>query len=296
MSTQSVLVWLASVGATALIAGSVAVAQDRLPSEPGGTFGRSVTAAFEGWFDRDDGRHVFLVGYYNRNLGAAIDIPIGPENRIEPGGPDMGQPTHFLPGRQVGVFTVVAPATFSPEQRLTWTITANGETTSIPLRLNRDYVVSPMRDAAVGNTPPGIKFTEAGATVVGPVATVGGALKQRAHVNTPMLLNLWASDDAKYTSGTNAPPRTVRSPVTVTWSKYRGPGSVTFEPVDGRPKLQTTTGGKVGEPYSGHGTAAATFGAPGEYVLHVVANDYSGPGGGGEVCCWTTAMLAVTVE
>jgi hypothetical protein len=28
----------------------------------------------------------------------------------------------------------------------------------------------------------------------------------------------------------------------------------------------------------------------------VVANDYSGPGGGGEVCCWTTAMLKVNVS
>ena len=38
-----------------------------------------------------------------------LDIPIGPNNRIEPGGPDMGQPTHFLPGRQWGMFTVPVP-------------------------------------------------------------------------------------------------------------------------------------------------------------------------------------------
>lgn len=279
-----------------LSGGSALTAQDRLPSEPGGRFGRSITAAFEGWFDRDDGRHVFLVGYYNRNLGAAIDIPVGPENHIEPGGPDLGQPTHFLPGRQVGVFTVVAPQTFTPEQHLTWTITTNGETTAIPLRLNRDYVVSPMRDAAVGNTPPAIRFTSTGAAIIGPVANVSAAISQHAKVGIPVSLPIWVSDDAKYTSGTNAPMRSARAPVTVMWSKYRGPGTVTFAPADGRPILQTTSGGKVGEPYAGDGSVTATFGAAGQYILHLVANDYSGAGGGGEVCCWTTAMLAVAVD
>ena len=37
------------------------------------------------------------------------------------------------------------------------------------------------------------------------------------------------------------------------------------------------------------------FSEPGEYVLHIIANDYSGDGGGGEVCCWTTALMKVTV-
>jgi len=30
-------------------------------------------------------------------------------------------------------------------------------------------------------------------------------------------------------------------------------------------------------------------------VLQVTANDYSGEGGAGEVCCWTTALVKVTV-
>ena len=43
------------------------------------------------------------------------------------------------------------------------------------------------------------------------------------------------------------------------------------------------------------GATTAKFSEPGEYILHVTANDYSGDGGGGEVCCWTTAMVKVTV-
>jgi len=61
-----------------------------------------VTGAFEGWYENGDGPRGFLIGYYNRNTQEELDIPIGPNNRIDPGGPDMGQPTHFLPSRQYG--------------------------------------------------------------------------------------------------------------------------------------------------------------------------------------------------
>src|SRR5215217_3161061 len=121
-------------GALMLASGALVSGQVQLPSEPGGQFGRSITGAYEGWFDNKDGSHVFLVGYYNRNLGEAIDIPLGPNNRIEPGGPDLGQPTHFLPGRQWGMFVVPVPKDFKPTDSYVWTLVANGQTTSIPLR------------------------------------------------------------------------------------------------------------------------------------------------------------------
>jgi len=281
-----------------MIAGAVSLvsAQVQLPSQPGGEFGRSITGAYEGWYDNPDGAHVFLVGYYNRNLAQAVDIPVGPNNRIEPGGPDLGQPTHFLPGRQVGVFTIAVPKSFTAEQRLVWTLIDNGETTNIPLRLNTDYVISPFKDAAVGNTPPVLRFEEGGHATQGPTASLSTAQARSGNVNTPLPLPVWVTDDAKYTSGTNAPMRNPRPPVTLTWSKYRGPGDVTFEPANGRPKVETSSGGQVGQPYAGHARVTATFNAPGDYVLHVVGNDYSGPGGGGEVCCWTTAMIKVTVK
>jgi len=77
------------------------------------------------------------------------------------------------------------------------------------------------------------------------------------------------------------------------WSKYRGPGRVTFDHAE--PSLDTLAGGPVNVPFSGKATVAARFSEPGEYVLHVTALDYSGEGGGGEVCCWTTAMVTVSV-
>jgi hypothetical protein len=169
-------------------------------------------------------------------------------------------------------------------------------TTAIPLRLNKDYVISPFEDVAVGNTPPVLKFGEGSPAIQGPIASVSSALPLTATVNTPLPLPLWANDDAKYTSGTNAPMREPKPPVTAVWSMFRGPGPVTFDPANGRPKFEKLSGGKVGEPYAGKATTTATFTVPGDYVLHVVGNDYSGPGGGGEVCCWTTGMLKVSVK
>lgn len=281
----------------AVLAGSVFLsAQAQLPSAPQIQFGGSVTGAFDGWFDNADGSHTFLVGYFNRSAERALDIPIGPSNRIEPGGPDLGQPTHFLAGRNVGMFTVTVSKDFTKQQKLTWTIVANGITNAIPLRMNTDYNVSPFgEDAAVGNRPPIVKFDEKGATITGPIASMAKPVQTRTtSVSTPLPLNLWADDDAKYSSGTNAPMRNPRSPVEVLWSKFRGPGTVTFQPTD-TPKLEVLKGGKVGEPFSGKGAVAAKFSEPGDYALLAIITDYSGFGGGGEVCCWTTGIVRVTV-
>src|SRR5213593_2678092 len=111
--------------------GSLLLSQ-QLPFEPTHDIGQSVTGAFEGWFQNPDGTYSLLLGYFNRNQKQTLDIPIGPDNQIQPGGPDRGQPTHFLPRRQWGVFTVTVPKDFG-DKKLTWTIPANGKTTSIPM-------------------------------------------------------------------------------------------------------------------------------------------------------------------
>ena len=254
--------------------------------------GDSITGAYEGWYYNQDGSRSFLVGYYNRNSQQELDIPIGPNNRIEPGGPDMGQPTHFMPGRQWGMFIVPAPKEFKPTDSYTWTIVANGQSTSIPLRLNPDYVMSPFSEIAVGNTPPVLKFEPTAKGVQGPIATLASASSMSASVAAPLALHLWVGDDMKFTSGTNAPPPGSRAPVSVRWSKYRGPGAVTFDKA--RPELEKLAAG--GAAYNAKADATAKFAEPGDYVLHVTGNDYSGDGGGGFGCCWTTSLVKVAVK
>ena len=273
------------------MAGGVLLSGQSIP-EPRRAFGASVTGAFEGWYYNEDGSRSFLIGYYNRNSQQQLDVPIGPNNRIDPGGPDMGQPTHFLPGRQWGMFAVPVPKDFKDTDSYTWTITANGQTNSIPLRLKADYVMSPFKEIAVGNTPPAIRFEPAGSSVQGPRAILARAPARTASLSAPLALTIWADDDMKYTSGTGAPMTRPRPPVTVRWSKYRGPGRVTFDkPAPEVEKLPVGEGA-----FSGKATTNVTFGEPGDYVLHITANDYSGDGGGGFGCCWTSALVKVAVK
>jgi hypothetical protein len=266
----------------------------QLPNEPFRQFGTSITGAFEGWFANTDGSRIFLVGYLNRNNSEALDIPIGPNNHIDPGGPDMGQPTHFLPGRHWGIFAMTVPAEFTtPDQRLTWTIVANGQPTSIPLRLHPDYNISPFTDVAVKNTPPIVRFTEQGPGTQGPLAMLSKAETRTARVSSPLPLSVWAEDDAKFASGTMALPKNPPPPVRLYWTLFRGPAAVMFE--KDNPPMDTLAGGGVNVPFRGKSATTAKFSQPGDYVLQVTANDYSGEGGGGEVCCWTTTLVKVSV-
>ena len=268
--------------------------------EPRKQFGAGVTGAYEGWFTAKDGSRWFSVGYYNRNSQQDLDVPVGPDNRIEPGGPDQGQPTHFMSGRHYGMFMLPVPKNFGPDDRLTWTIVANGQSSSIPLRLHPDYVIEPFTEVAAGNTPPALRFTEGGPFTQGPVARVDAAwgIERTATVGTPFPLTLWTFDDMKYQSSTGAPVGAARSPVTMFFSKYRGPGQVKFD--KDRPAVEkltpSTSSGQAAAPFNGKATANITFSEPGDYIVHVTANDYSGDGGGGFLCCWTTTMAKVKVS
>ena len=327
----------------------------RLQLEPLGNKYEAVFPYFEGWYHNSDGTATIMLGYYNRNTEQTLDVPIGPNNRIEPGGPDRGQPTHFLPRRQYGVFSITVPKDFGT-QKITWTLTANNLTNAVTVWLNPKYFVEPFKNIANGNTPPRMKLAESGPTLQGPPRTVAQSLE--ATVNQPTPIHVWASDipatydavtnkylsleevaakqaaDAAERSAARPPARTeaVARPaagadtapvaiingqvipmggstaaraaaaraaagdagppadVTIVWSKYRGPGDVTFSErrVPVRLTGQFTAFQKA--------ETTATFSAPGEYWLRAVANDSSGDGGGGDQCCWTTAHIKVIVK
>ena len=292
-----------------------------LALEPLGSRGEAVFPAFEGWGPDKSGDTVLLLGYYNRNKAQEFDVPIGPDNRIEPDGPDYGQPTHFYTSRQHGVFTIRVPKDFG-NKRLTWSLTVNGQTSTISFWTNPPYWINFYKHPANGNEPPVIKFTRDGAALAGP--PTGIALTLSGTVGRPVPLSLFAADvptqnseaeDALAARARTATPRapdpvaivgtqvigggrgvpgplTPQPDITVNWKKHRAPagGEVRFAQdriplvTKGDPKLFLEA------------RTTATFTAPGEYVIRAQVNDESGDGGGGDQCCWTTAHVRVNIK
>jgi hypothetical protein len=72
--------------------------------------------------------------------------------------------------------------------------------------------------------------------------------------------------------------------VSLGWSVFRGPGPVVFE--NAKPRV---------DPADSRASTTATFSVPGDYILRLQANDSSGDGGGGFQCCWTNALVGVSV-
>ena len=265
--------------ALTLIAGWAVIAAAQqpavLPLGPARERGASITPAYEGWYKNDDGSFSMLIGYYNRNSKEALTVPVGPNNRIEPGEPDQGQPTFFEMGRQWGVFVIKVPKDFGTKV-MRWTLTANGETQSVPFSLNPGYPITPYRELGMSNEPPTLWFEAGGAKVKGP--PLGIAASVTGVVGQPVAITFFADDvKEKDSKAVNV--------ATVSMKKHRGPGDVKFE----RARIPVP---KAGEPMS----ASATFSAPGEYLLRVQANDESGEGGGGFQCCWTNTYVKVLIK
>lgn len=235
--------------------------------------GNAIFPALEGWFKNADGTTTLVVGYYNRN-DSALDIPIGPNNHIDPGGPDLAQPTHFLPRRQYSVFSITVPRDFG-NKRLTWTLNAFGQPQTIPLWINPMYVLDPFRNQSDGNTPPRIRFVPAGPEAV--AVPRGVARTLQAKVARPLELVVYATDEGMPAG------RGPAAAVSMIWSKYRGTGDVRFEPAS--------------PPFSnGRAVTTASFSLAGEYWLRAQVNDASGEGGSGQQCCWTNAHVRVNVS
>ena len=87
--------------------------------------GQSVALVYEGFWRNADGSFDLLFGYFNRNWEEEFDVPVGPGNTVEPGGPDQGQPTHFYPRRNQFIFKIRVPANFGNKE-VVWTLTTNG--------------------------------------------------------------------------------------------------------------------------------------------------------------------------
>ena len=225
--------------------------------------GQNVVPAYEGWVPNPDGTFSLVFGYFNRNWEEEMFIPVGPDNHIDPGGPDRGQPTYFAPRRGKSVFEIVVPKDFGKKE-VVWTLTSRGKTEKaygalVPEEvLTRRMVMmggSLNAAAAAGNDDNGDENdpNKPPTVTVAPVPSVS--------VPGPATLTASVSDDGR-SAGRGARAAALR----VEWSLYRGPARVVF----GSPRSQ------MAAPTGGTATTTASFKAPGTYVLRATATDAGG--------------------
>jgi hypothetical protein len=259
--------------AAALAAPSVAA---QLPFTSQQSAGQTVTPAYEGWYKNADGSFTLSFGYYNRNSAETVEVPIGDGNFITPGGRNQGQPTTFYPDRHWGVFGVRVPADFAKKEAV-WTLAVRGARYEIPGMLHPNWQIDALEgEAGSGNTPPALRWSEAGPEGRGPFGITSGPVAAKAGI--PVGLTIWVKDDGKGGARGGTPA------VTLAWFKHQGPGGVTFQPATGR---AASSGASM--------VTQATFAEPGDYLVRVRANDSAVAGAGHAQCCWSNAFVKVTV-
>jgi hypothetical protein len=294
--------WLVGALAIAMFIGSPLLeAQRQRPLSPLPPGGLRVSPFFDGWYANPDGSVTLSFGYSNLNRDEVVEIPLGPDNFIEPKEFDGRQPTSFAPAvadsreggagrgdrreRERGVFTITVPAGFKGD--VVWTLRNRGQTFSVPGRAKSGaYQLRwPM---AMGSIPPLLRFKPAGPAGRGPVGIQ--ADPTQTSVGTPLALTIWIADDSvREKESVSIKPRDrereAKAALNVTWYKHSGPGPVVFS--------------KVKEPIAeleGTATTSATFKQPGGYVIRVRADNFGRVDtSAGNQCCWTNGYVKVTV-
>ena len=277
-------------GSAAMVAAALAIVPSSGLAQQSFATGQTIAPAYEGWERNDDGSFNLVFGYMNRNWEEVIDVPVGPDNSIEPDGPDQGQPTHFYPRRNRFVFRIRVPADFG-DKELIWTLTTHGQTGRAYASLRRDYFIDDLVIQANYGAGGAAATTPELADNQAPRLEIEGAAERTTKVGEPVTLVAVSTDDGKPRARA-MPPSNPRDPGRITtdtatghrfsWFVYRGAGAVTFDPP--QTKVWEDTRDTGGSPWSpgwetpeapedGRWIAKATFAEPGTYVLRGIAHD-----------------------
>jgi hypothetical protein len=255
--------------------------------------GQSIQPIFEGWSRNPDGSFAMNFGYLNRNYVEEPSVPVGPDNNIEPGGPDRGQPTFFYARTNRNAFSVAVPKDWAKKE-LVWTLTVRGKTEKAVGWLQPEWEVERPGDRRSAgndqprNQPPTISVDPVPPITLPNTATFTAVVtddglpkpgrgrgKPAVGQETPPTLK---APDNEATAPVNVPqvggggqrgagvagggrggPQGPQGP-TVSWIVWRGPARVTFDPSPSPVK-------------DGKAVVTATFAKPGAYVLRALATD-----------------------
>jgi hypothetical protein len=281
--------WLMWAGLVLVLATSRGASPQGNPDPFGFKFttGQSIQPIFEGWAKNPDGSVSMHFGYMNRNYVEQVQVPIGPDNKCEPGAPDCGQPTFFYTRIHRKAFSVALPKDWGKKE-FVWSLTVRGKTEKAVAWLQPEWEIDPIyagkaRSAeSLMNKAPKM-VVDAAATLALPNAltltaavTDDGLPKPRKDPpqravgqETPPTLKpvpgqpeipvnvpeVQTDSDSGRGRGRSGPQG-----LFVTWIMWRGPSAVTFDPATVEVK-------------DGKAVVTARFATPGVYVLRGRAND-----------------------
>ena len=267
--------------------------------------GQPVIPIFEGWYPEENGTYRLCFGFFSLNRSEALDIPLGPENFIDPGRFNGVQPTHFSPlghegmTREYCVFTVNVPSDIA-EERVWWNLEIDGHTYRVPGHITArpwrvDNLVNSVATASMdaeGEAPvagslvaPVVSVRDAsGPQARGKSGVTAGELTARVGRGLPITISVAMPENGELGDDLDPDEEGVLVRQLVKWTKFRGPeGDVGFSPEIMEFELGP-------EPIEQ--TVQATFSQPGNYVLlaQVLSGSFSSQ------CCWTNAYVNVTVD
>lgn len=265
--------------------------------------GDVVGPMFNGWIKNDDDSITMIFGFVNQNREEIVDIPLGPNNRLEPAQFDGAQPTHFpvysrggfVGLQERGVFAVTVPADMA-DTEVVWTLSHGGVSYSVPGRAKSTAYEMSRDPAAMGSVNPAIRFSASG-----PESTDREGIYAplvNAKVGTPVTLSAQAQDRG---DRRGYEVQTPFFPVGTEWIMHQGPVGATpvFEnpKVTGKDRGETDTQGMSG---SGDWTQTATrvtFTEPGDYMIRLRVDNFMAPDSQFDnQCCWSNAYVPVKVS
>lgn len=260
----------------------------------------SVAPMFNGWILNEDRSVTMIFGFANQNRTATVDIPLGPDNKLEPAQFQGAQPTHFpvynrggfVGIQERGIFAVTVPADMAGTE-VVWTLTSGGKTWSVPGRATSPAYEMSAAEMASGSLKPAIRFNMDGPESVDPVGIyaepkvvkVGEELTLSAYMQDRGVRDQYLGNERLY------------FPLGTYWVMHQGPAEpkIATQEITGRKRAETDTSDPNTAPWSEVSTQI-TFPEPGDYVIRLRVDNFQAPDSQFDnVCCWSNAYYPVTV-
>ena len=264
------------------------------------TTGEIVAPMFNGWIMNEDRSVTMIFGFANQNRTADVDVPLGPNNKLEPAQFQGAQPTHFpvynrggfVGIQERGAFAVTVPADMAGTE-VVWTLTSGGNTWSVPGRATSPAYEMSAAEMASGSLKPAIRFSMDGPESVDPegiyaepeVVTVGQPLTLSAYIQDRGVRDQYAGNDRLY------------YPLGTFWVMHQGPAKPEIENAEIRGRERAENAGDPNKNEWSEVSTQITFTEPGDYIIRLRVDNFEAPDSQFDnVCCWSNAYYPVTVN